>query len=92
VGRPRNEDPKRHQVLIRLTASEIDVVSAIAHLECITPSGLIRRLVEQEVARMTSNPHVVADIANRVAYDEERTGEVVPLTAVQRNRGTKRVR
>jgi len=86
MGRPRSNEPKKHQVLVRLTAAEMEVLTAIAHLEGTTPNGLVRRIVAQEVTRMEADPHVRADIANRRAYSEQKDGAVVPLTAGRRRR------
>lgn len=86
MGRTPSDNPKKHQVLARLTAAEMEVLTAIAHLEGTTPNGLVRRLVEQEIRRMEADQHVRADIANRRAYTKKKEGAVVPLAAGRRRR------
>lgn len=86
MGRPPSDEPKKHQVLARLTAAEMEVLTAIAHLERTTANGLVRRLVEQEVRRMEADPHVRADIANRRAYAAQKDGAVLPMAAGRRRR------
>ncbi len=70
--------PRDQQLLVRLSASDHDVLRSIAHLEGITPSAYAHRLLAGHLERLSSHPRVAADLANRRAYAAELT-DVVPL-------------
>lgn len=75
--RPSGE-PRDHQLLVRLSASDQDVLRAIAHLEGVTPSTYAHQLLAGHLARLRRHPRVAADLANRRAYAAE-SSDVVPL-------------
>jgi hypothetical protein len=71
MGRARVAEPRSEQLLVRLTAAEMEVLEAIAHLERVTPNQYARELLQHHVATLAQQPHVKADLANRAAYDAE---------------------
>jgi hypothetical protein len=75
--RPRGE-PRDQQLLVRLNASDHNVLRAIAHLEGMTPNAYAHQLLTGHLARLRSHPRVIADLANRRAYAAE-SSHVVPL-------------
>lgn len=76
--RPPSE-PRNQQLLVRLSASDHDVLRAIAHLEGVTPSAYAHRLRAGHLERLRRHPRVASDLANRRAYAAEST-EVVALS------------
>jgi hypothetical protein len=70
--RPRSEDPRKHQVLVRFTTPELEVLTAVAHLEDTTVAAYVYELVHQHVVAVASNEHVQADIVNRRKYSAAR--------------------
>jgi hypothetical protein len=79
VPKPKAEDPRRSQVLVRFTDAEMAVLTAVAHLEGVTPNAYVYAVVSDHAAALASNPNVQADIANRRAYTE-RHAIARPLT------------
>lgn len=75
--RPSGE-PRDQQLLVRLSASDLDVLRAIAHLEGMTPSGYAHQLLAGHLERLRGHPRVAADLANRLAFAADST-DVVPL-------------
>lgn len=56
------------QLLVRLATSHQQVLVAIAHLEGVTPNAYAHQLLAAHLDRLRTQPHVVADLANRRAY------------------------
>ncbi len=75
--RPPGE-PRDQQLLVRLSATDHDVLRAIAHLEGMTPNAYAHQLLAGHLTRLRSHPRVLADLANRRAYTAE-SSDVVPL-------------
>lgn len=76
--RPTGE-PRVQQLLVRLSASDHDVLRAIAHLEGVTPSAYAHQLLAGHLERLRRHPRVASDLANRRAYAAEST-DVVSLS------------
>jgi hypothetical protein len=83
-GRKSGRTPKTEQVLTRLTPREMEILTSVAHLEDVTVSEIVRRLVATEASRRESDPHVQADLENVRSY-RDRGGNLVDL----RRRGHK---
>ena len=75
--RPTGE-PRDQQLLVRLSASDHDVLRAIAHLEGVTPSAYAHQLLAGHLERLRHHPRVALDLENRRAYAAESAG-VIPL-------------
>jgi hypothetical protein len=71
VGRSRVVEPRTEQLLVRLTAAEMEILEAIAHLERVTPNQYARGLLQHHLAALAHQPHVAADLANRRAYEAD---------------------
>jgi hypothetical protein len=70
---PRRPEPvhkRLEQLLVRLTAEELDWLESAAHLERLTANAYVYRLLQAHVSSLASNEHVRADVENRRAYDE----------------------
>lgn len=66
--RKASGEVRDQQLLLRLAASHQEVLVAIAHLEGVTPNAYAYRLLAAHLDRLGTQPHVVADLANRRAY------------------------
>jgi hypothetical protein len=71
MPRPRATEPRDQQVLVRLTARELGVLEAVAHLERTKPNLYVREILVEHLVAMVRNPRVQADLANRAAYDAD---------------------
>lgn len=69
MPKPKSSDPRKAQVLLRLTDTEARVLEAVAHLEGVTASTYAYGLVSRHLSSLANDPHVRADLANREAYD-----------------------
>lgn len=65
VGEPRNQ-----QLLIRVTADELEVLESAAHLNRQTPASYSYALVQSHVASLRSNPFIARDLQNRHSFAE----------------------
>lgn len=69
IRMPNEVRPRRgEQLLVRLTAPELDVLTAIAHLEGVTPNAYAYDLLRTHLLALAGDPFVRADLANRAAY------------------------
>jgi uncharacterized protein (DUF1778 family) len=78
---PKKVEPavkRTEQVLLRLTADELDWLESAAHLERITVNSYAYGLIRAHVDTLRHNPHVLADRANRRSYDSA-VAEAHPL-------------
>lgn len=71
MARPKATDPRSAQLLIRLTAGDMNVLESIAHLERTTPNAYARRLLENHLMAIAAHPHVQRDLANRGSYQSQ---------------------
>ena len=68
---PRRSAIKREsQLLVRLTAEELDVLDAAAHLERSTANTYVYRLLQAHVGVLRKNEFVVKHLENRRHYEE----------------------
>lgn len=71
MPRPRAPEPRDQQLLLRLTARQLEVLESLAHLEHSKPNTYAHKLLVEHLAAMAKNPRVQADLANRGAYDND---------------------
>lgn len=71
MPRPKASEPRDQQLLLRLTARQLEVLESVAHLERTRPNAYAHQLLVEHLASMISNPHVQADLANRAEYDRQ---------------------
>jgi len=87
MPRPRSPNPRNHQLLIRLTSDQWDLLVALAHLsEARSPNDFAYSLLTRRLDQAADDPLVQADIANRQAFAARATTEVVQLP-VRRKEG-----
>ena len=84
MPRPRSREPRDKQLLLRVTARQLDVLEAIAHLERTTPNAFAHQILVEHLAKVLKNPRVQADLANRAAYAAE-AATTTPLRGRGRN-------
>lgn len=84
MPRPKADEPRREQLLLRLTRRQLDVLEAVAHLERTSPNRYAHQVLVDHLAQTLRNPRVQADLANRHAYSEDRA----VTTELSRRRGT----
>lgn len=65
VGKPRDQ-----QLLIRVTADELEVLESAAHLNRQTPASYSYALIQSHVASLRSDPFIARDLQNRHAFAE----------------------
>jgi hypothetical protein len=73
MPRPKADEPRNQQLLLRLTVRQFEVLESVAHLERTKPSAYAHQILVEHLAAMTKNPRVQADLANRAAYDADAT-------------------
>lgn len=80
MPRPRSSNPRIHQLLLRLTADEWDVLTALAHLnEAKSANDFAYLMLQRRLKQASNDPLVQADIANRRAFSARATEDVIPL-------------
>ena len=80
MPRPKAPEPRDQQLLLRLTARQLQVLESVAHLEHSTPNTYAHQVLVEHLAAMAKNPRVEADLANRASYDSD-AAEAIPLRA-----------
>ena len=78
---PRRVDAaerRDRQLLLRLTAEELDWVESAAHLQRVSANTYIYELVQSHVTAVKTNEYVRADLRNRRAYADA-SSETLPL-------------
>jgi hypothetical protein len=88
VGRPSLAEPRDRQLLIRLTANQMDVLEAQAYLERVTPSACAHRQLAAWLDRIADDPSNGRVVIERNSYgarqaethslDAARSGERTP--------------
>lgn len=68
MPRQRAAEPRDQQLLLRLTARQVEVLESIAHLERTTSNGYAHQLLVAHIAALEDNPRVRVDLENRAAY------------------------
>lgn len=68
MPRPKASEPRDRQLLLRLTARQLEVLEAVAHLERTTPNAYAHEVLVEHLAAMATNHRVQADLSNRAAY------------------------
>lgn len=68
MPRPKAPEPRDQQLLLRLTARQLEVLESVAHLEHTKPASYAHQLLVEHLAAMVENPRVQADLANRASY------------------------
>lgn len=72
VGEPRDQ-----QLLIRVTADELEVLESAAHLNRQPPASYSYALIQSHVASLRSNPFIARDLQNRHAFAESLASTIV---------------
>lgn len=78
MPRPRAPEPRDQQLLLRLTARQLEVLTSVAHLERSKPNTYAHGILVEHLGAVARNPRVQADLANRAAYDAD-AAAAVPL-------------
>ena len=73
MSRPKAKEPRDQQLMLRLTARQLEVLESVAHLDRTRPNAYVHQFLVQHLASMVNNPRVQADLANRTAYDQDAT-------------------
>jgi hypothetical protein len=79
VGRPKAEDPRSRLVGVRVTASEGDVLDALAALDKTTVSEIVRQSLLRTLAAAQQDEHVRAMIELQRRHVDRASADVVPL-------------
>jgi hypothetical protein len=79
VSRAKAENPRDKPLLLRLTAEQMDVLESAAHLGRVTANGYAYDLLSKHLASVATQPHVLADRANRADFDAA-WAQTVPIT------------
>jgi len=86
MSRPKAKEPRDQQLMLRLTARQLEVLESVAHLDRSRPNAYVHQLLVQHLVSMVNNPRVQADLANRAAYDKDAS----TATPLRQRAGTKR--
>lgn len=84
MPRPKADEPRERQLLIRLTARQLEVLESVAHLERTSPNKYAHQVLVDHLAQMLKNPRVQTDLANREAYG----ADLAATTDLSGRRGT----
>src|SRR5690348_10339526 len=69
MPRPRAEEPRSEQLLIRLTAEQYEILRSLAHLEGVkSPNRMAYDVLVKRLEQARQDPLIKADIQNRAAY------------------------
>lgn len=71
MPRPKADEPRDQQLLLRMTVQQVRVLESVAHLEHTKPNAYAHQVLVEHLASMAKNPRVEADLANRAAYDAD---------------------
>lgn len=88
MPRPKSEDPRDLQLLVRLTKSEKRVLVAAATLDQITVNTYVRNVIVRNIQRLIDDPLVRRQLG---LFDEQaarRGGKVVPIGVIGRPEST----
>jgi hypothetical protein len=86
MARPKSDNPKDRQLLVRLTAGDLHVLEAAAAVRRMTVSGYARDVLARDVDVQRSDPLTVAQL--RIFHDfDARTGGAVTAMEGERRRG-----
>ena len=79
VGRPRAENPRSRLIGVRVTASEGDVLDALAALEKTTVSEIVRQSMQRTLIAALQDDDVKAMVALQDRHAQRATADVVQL-------------
>ncbi len=79
VGRPKAENPRSRLIGVRVTASEGDVLDAIAALERTTVSEVVRQSMQRTILAALQDDDVKAMVQLQQRHATRAEAEVVPL-------------
>jgi hypothetical protein len=79
MARRKVEHPREKQILLRITAAELEVLEAAAYLEGMTPNAYAHRLVVRALGVATKDRHVSEGVEIRRAYRTARESPVTPI-------------
>jgi len=71
-------DRRSHQLLLRLTGDEFDVLDAAAHLNRVTPNSYAYDLLRTHIERLATDEFIKNDLQNRQEFAQAQAS-TVPL-------------
>jgi hypothetical protein len=77
VPRKAVGDPRNQQLLIRVTADELEVLESAAHLNHQTPASYSYALIRSHIASLRSDPFVARDLQNRRSFADSLASAIV---------------
>ena len=79
AGRPRTDNPRSRLIGVRVTASEGDVLDAIASLERTTVSEVVRQSMQRAILAALQDDHVKEMIELQHRHSQRASADVVPM-------------
>jgi len=89
VGRPRLAEPRDRQLLIRLTANEIEILEAAAWVDHQTPNGWALDQLTDRLRIMATDPDVLTTMQIRRSRDTRRS-TTTPIETARQDRVRRR--
>lgn len=83
MARQKSDNPRTEQLLLRLTARQMEMLESIAHLARATPNHYAHQLLVNHLAALSKDPHVQRDLANRASFDAT-SASTTPLDSKRR--------
>jgi hypothetical protein len=77
VPRKAVGDPRSQQLLIRVTADELELLESAAHLNRQTPASYSYALIQSHIASLRSDPFIARDLQNRQAFADALASTIV---------------
>ena len=79
VGRPKAEDPRSRLIRVRVTASEGDILDAMAALEKTTVTEIVRQGMQRSILAALQDDHVKEMVALQHRHTKRASADVVAL-------------
>jgi hypothetical protein len=79
AGRPKIANPRSRLIGVRVTASEGDVLDAMAALEKTTVSEIVRQSMQRAILAALQDDHVKEMVELQHRHSRRATADVVPL-------------
>lgn len=79
MGRPKAKNPRRHQVLIRVTSQQQQLLEAAAALHRCTVSAYVHSLVDQNLSAIDKDPLVQRQLRLFEEFQARQKGKVTSL-------------
>ncbi|HEX3424740.1 MAG TPA: hypothetical protein VHT30_01320 [Acidimicrobiales bacterium] len=86
MPRPKSENPKDSQLLVRITAADLRVLDAAAAVRRVTTAGYARGVLSRDIAVLKSDPLILRQLQIFEEFEARNSGSVTPIEESPRRR------